>query len=70
MSDDCGPSPASCEVESLARRVAYIMGDSSGAANALRELERKRMDGCVAWIELQTGVWIVGSLPPYERKEG
>lgn len=45
--------------ESLARLVAKTMGDSSAAAAAIADLERRRADGILAWIEFDGRTWWV-----------
>lgn len=47
------------KVETFARRIANIMGDSSAAAHALREMERRRNCGKRAWIGFDGRTWIV-----------
>lgn len=46
--------------ESLARRMAYILGESSAAAQALKLLDSLRSEGKRAWIYLHQRTWIVG----------
>ena len=48
------------EQEDLARRSAHILGDSSAAASALDELERRRVSGEDVSIYLIDRVWVVG----------
>lgn len=52
--------------EEWAARTAFILGDSSAAALALRELKSRRENGEQAHIINHFGAWIVVNLPcPY-----
>jgi len=44
----------------LCRRVARIVGDESSAAEALKQLRRRRELGHDVTIYLRDGFWIVG----------
>lgn len=48
------------DAEALCRQTAHIMGEFSGAAQALRLLEAKRSAGFGAWVWLEGGRWLVG----------
>ena len=71
---DCNPdamaalSPAQCSAnEALAERIAHIIGESSAAANALKELKRQRESGRTAWLTQHGRVWCVHSRSPNEK---
>lgn len=49
--------------EALCQRIAGIMGEQSAAAQAIRDLNKRRAAGQVAWIESSKGMWLVGSKP-------
>lgn len=48
--------------EDAARRVAHIMGESSAAALAVKELERRRSAGDSAYIIRGRTSWYVGTI--------
>jgi len=50
--------------EMLCRRVAHIMGESSGAAQAIKCLEAKRAEGMDAWVWNEGNKWLVFFEPP------
>ncbi len=51
------------EHEVHAKRIAFILGDFSSAAFALRNLAERRQAGEDAVIWLEEGTWIVGPRP-------
>lgn len=55
--------------EAICREVAHIAGDASGAAQAIRELERRRRLGLTAWIQHEGQVWFVVNKSDVMRKE-
>jgi hypothetical protein len=59
--------------EEVARTVAHIMGQQSGAAQAIAELDRRRKDGEEVGIFQWEGRWVVGRTlgwpnPPEEKR--
>lgn len=54
---------ADSDMEALARQVAYIMGDSCAAAQALRKVDACRAKGGQADIMLVGNTWVVGTTP-------
>lgn len=51
----------SLETEVVAKRIAFIIGESSAAASAIKELERRRESGLDAWLEQSGQFWLVHS---------
>lgn len=50
--------------EELARKSAWILGPASAAAQALKELDRRRAEGENVHIISQGSYWLVGQTPP------
>jgi hypothetical protein len=48
--------------EALARQVASILGELSGAGRAIQELERRRQTGEDAVIFLHNNTWLVAEV--------
>lgn len=58
-------SPAQCSAnEALAKQLAYILGEASASADALRELQKQRESGREAWLTQHGNVWRVHSRSP------
>ena len=47
--------------EEMCRQVAKVIGPSSAAAAALKDLDERRSKGLFAWLYYNGATWLVGS---------